>query len=256
MENSEKKKSSIKKIVVFVVLGALIVTLVGLAFLPSVRNGGRAVVASGGNKADAEAMRVLSCCAAYVQSNDFSTEIKGEVKARVFGVPYTQSVRGNRQIQGDDFRETAESVSVFAKAGIKKSRTNGRLSVAHGKYKDKHFEYSDGKQISKDEYVAAYGKPYIGLVRYETDNAVVSAECVGENTYKYVLDPRRATSYTSREVKTMLASDTLPEYESVEFILVTDGERPVCVTSTERFRVDKLGGTHCVAKYEERFIFN
>ena len=242
------------KILPSVILLALIALLAGLSFLPSVRKASSVAVSSE-DRLDAEAVRVLGCSRAYVDGHDFSTVMRGAIKAKVLGVPYTQNVTGSRRVCGDEFSDVTESVSAFIKAGIKRECVGGELFAARGDYKDKAFVYGAPARLDREKYIATYGMPATGLVKYDLDNALVSAESLGKGKYRYVLDARRATKYSRNEVKTTVGGKSYPEYESVEFTLTFDGERAVKITVKEKFRVDKFGGTHCVAQFTETFEY-
>ncbi|MDE7107795.1 MAG: hypothetical protein K2O39_05670, partial [Clostridiales bacterium] len=116
--------------------------------------------------------------------------------------------------------------------------------------------YNNEQPLSEKNYKARYGQPFTGIVKYKLENAVISATVVGDNVYKFVLDPSKATIYSRNEVKTTLGGKSYPKYSRVEFTHPTDSERPVKVTATEKFRVDKFGGTNCTAEYTEVFNFN
>lgn len=255
MDNTKKIEKGFWLTLAFAVI---IVILTGVAFLPSViesRETSRAATVS--SEVDAEAMRVLGCCNAYAAANDFTTTMTGTVKAKVVGVPYTQKIQGGRNVSRDgDVTEVAESSSALVKAALKRERRDGKYYVSRGDYKNKAFRYNNEKSLSEKQYSAQYGQPFTGIVKYAMDNAVISATVIGDNVYKFVLDPAQSTLYSRNEVKTTLGSKSYPKYSRVEFTLTTDGDRPVKVTSVEKFRVDKFGGTNCTAEYTETFHFN
>lgn len=244
----------LKKVLPSVILLAIVVLLAGLSFLPSVR--GTAAVASARSSAlDPEAIRVLNCCRAYAAVNDFSTKLNGSIKAKVYGIPYTQGVSGARTVEGEDFCMVTESASAFVKAGMKKQCENGEYSVTDADYKKKAFVYGSPKKLERDRYIATYGKPSTGLVKYELDGSIISAERVDDDTFRFVLDARRATRYSRNEVRAILGGKSYPEYEAVEFTLTTDGERAVKITYREQFTVDRMGGTRCTAQFTEVFEY-
>ncbi len=239
-------------------LSVALVILTGVAFLPTVfarREMTRAATVS--YEVDGEAMRVLGCCNAYAAANGFTTTMTGTVKAKVVGVPYTQKIHGGRTVGRDGtFTDVAESTSALVKAALKRERRDGKYYVSRGDYKNKAFRYDTEKPMSEKNYMARYGQPFTGIVKYKLDNAIISATVVGDNVYKFVLDPAQSTIYSRNEVKTTLGGKSYPKYSRIEFTLTVDGERPVKVTSTEKFRVDKFGGTNCTAEYTETFHFN
>lgn len=254
MENTEKKD---KGKLLTILLAVLIVMLACTAFIPTLLSKNSVEGASARTSGiDDDAMRVLGCCNAYVAANDFSTTMRGTVKARVLGIPYTQRVVGGRKVSGEDYTEFAESTSALIKAALKRERRDGEYYVAHGEYKNKRFHYGKAEELSKDDYAKAYGQPFTGTVKYCIDNAIVKAVKSGENSYRYTLDPARATVHSKNEVRTTLGGKSFPVYKSVEFTLITDGERPIKVTCTEKFRIDKFGGTDCTAEYTEIFKFD
>ncbi len=244
----------LRTVVPTIVLFLLIILLVGAAFIPSVR-GKSSVTASYSYESDPEAIRALNGARAFAAANDYRTEMSGSVKARVLGIPYSQKITGKRTVNGDGNTDTAESVSAFVKAAIKREHNEKGYFVTRGVYKNKSFTYGTPKIMERNEYIAAYGKPFTDIVKYDLDNTVISAKCVGSNTYKFVLDPSRSTEYTRNEVKTTLGGKSYPKYEHVEFTLITDGEKAVKVTTHEKFEVDKFGGTSCTAEYTEKFIY-
>lgn len=246
-------KDKLKKVAPSLALLVLIILLAGLSFLPTVRHAPTVTTYAKG--VDAEAVRVLESCRAYAAVHDFRTEMNGKIRAKVFGVPYTQNIHGSRSVRGEDFTDITESVSALVKAGIKRECADGKYSAARGDYKNKVFVYGSPTSLEREGYVSVYGMPATGLVKYKLDDAIISAEQVSENVFRYVLDVRRATQYSRNEVKTMLGGKSYPDYETVEFTMTVDGERAVKITSTEKFRVDKFGGTHCVAQYTEVFEY-
>lgn len=244
----------LKKVLPSVILLAIVALLAGLSFLPSVRGTADAVSARS-SAIDPEAIRVLNCCKAYAAVNDFSTKLDGSIKAKVYGIPYTQAVSGTRTVEGEEFCFVTESASAFVKAGMKKQCENGEYSVTNADYKSRAFVYGAPKKFNRDKYVATYGKPSTGLVKYELEGSIISAERVDGDTFRFVLDARRATRYSRNEVRTILGGKSFPEYEAVEFTLTVDGERAVKITSIEQFTVDRMGGTHCTAQYTEVFEY-
>ena len=252
MENNVKKKwiKALPSIGMLIVIALL----AGLSFLPCFRSSKVAVSAST-TDIDAEAMRVLGCCTAYACANDFDTELNGRVKARVFGVPYTQAVRGGRSVRGEQFDDITESVSIFVKAGLKKSCHNGEYRVVKGTYKNGAFVYGDGAAQNLSSYTISYGNPPTGLVKYELENCITSATAVDEHTFKYVLDVERATVHYRDEIRSALKLGAYPEFQSIEFTLYTDGTRAVKITCVEQFRIEKFGGTYCSAEFTEQFKY-
>lgn len=239
-------------------LSIVIVTLACVAFLPTIfEKQTKTEAASAGSAMDSEAMRILSCCNAYLAANSFSTTMNGTVKASVLGVPYTQKIHGGRTVDCacGDFTDTAESKSALVKAAIKRERRDGNYYVSRGEYNKKAFSYNAEQSLSKNGYLAQYGQPFTGIVKYNLENTVISAKAVGAGVYKFVLDPAQSTLYSRNEVKTMLGGKSYPTYKGVEFTLVTDGDRPVKVTTREKFKIDKFGGTNCTAEYTEIFQF-
>lgn len=249
MENTRKK---LKKVLPSLVLLAVIALLVGLSFTVSHPV---TTVTAAEHTLDPEAVRVLEECRAYAGSHDFETELDGKIRARVMGVPYVQKLHGGRKVEGEDFSETAESVSALVKAALKKQCKGGEYSVTHGEYKKKRFSYGAGETLSREDYIKSHGMPSTGLVRYELDGAVLGAEKTGENTYTYTLDVRRATAYCANEVRTTLGSKKPPEYSSVSFTLTCVDGRAEKIVSEEKFRVDKYGGLTCTAEYTETFTY-
>lgn len=252
MDNNAKIKW--KKALPSICMLVFIAILVGLSFLPCFR-GNKTPVAATAADVDGEATRVLGCCAAYAYSNDFETVLNGKINARVFGVPYTLSVRGGRSVRVGAFEDVMETVSLFIKAGIKKSGSENGYSVSKGEYTKGGFVYGDGTTYEKAEYAARYGKPAVGLTKYDLDNSVIGAQALGDNVFKFVLDPSRATVNCRNEIKTILDLSSYPEYESVEVTLYSDGERAVKVTCEEIFRIEKFGGASCRAEYTEVFDY-
>ncbi len=247
------KKIEIKKYLPTLALAALLIAFSLFAFFAPRRETPEPVAAN----FDAEAERAFVACEAYVASHGFTTELTGTLKAKVFGVPYTQKVTGSRTVRGDDAVDVSESYSAFVKAGLRREKHGDRFLVSVGKYKKKKFNYGEPDELSKAEYALAYGKASTGLVKYEFDGAVISAAAGDEEgVYVFSLDPKRATEFCKREVRTALEADEFPEYESVEITLRCVGDRPVSVTSRETFRIDKFGGTHVTAEYVETFVFD
>ncbi|MCH5156018.1 MAG: hypothetical protein J1F69_05360 [Clostridiales bacterium] len=255
MDNTKKTN---KKFWLTLVLAVVIAALIGIAFVPTIlEKRTKTEATSAESSVDAEAMRVLGCCNAYVAVNSFKTTMNGSVKAKVMGVPYTQKIHGGRAVDASsgDFSDKAESKSALVKAAIKRERRSGEYYVSRGEYKNKAFKYNSEKTLSKNGYISQYGQPFTGIVKYNLENAVISAKAVSKNVYKFVLDPARATVYSRNEVKTTLGGKSYPTYKTVEFTLTVDGDRPVKVSSTEKFRINKFGGTDCTAKYTETFSF-
>lgn len=256
MNNTKAHK---KGFIITLILSLLIAAMAVAAFVPTiVSNRARTEATSSVSDIDAEAMRMLGCCNAYAAANSFSTTMSGAVKASVIGVKYTQKIHGSRSVdaKSQTFTEVAESVSALVKASLKRERRDGEYYVSHGSYKKKSFTYGDEQKVAKSSYVAQYGQPFTGIVKYSLDGTVITAEQINANTFRYVLDPARSTMYSRNEVKTMLGGKSYPEYSHVEFTVTVDGEKPVKVTCSETFKIDKFGGTSCTAEYNEMFYFN
>lgn len=245
-----------KRAISIIAVCLVLTLLIGLAFLPSVRTRGGAVRAA--TEYDGDGIAKLGACSAYAAGHGFSTTMTGKITARVFGIKYVQKVNGSRTVDGDTFTDAYQSVSSLVKVALKREYDGGEYRIYHGKYhdKDNSFSFGDGKTIDSRQYVGLYGKPNVGLIKYVADNAVMSVKRIGDNAYRFTLDPVRATAYCKNEVKTTLGGKSYPDYSSVEFTLYFDGDRPIKVTSVEKFRVDKLGGTNCTAEYTETFDFN
>lgn len=255
MNKTEKKN---KSFAITIALSTLIIILAIVSFVPTVFTKTRTEATSSMNELDAEAMRVLGCCNAYAAANTFTTTMNGSVKASVIGVKYTQKIHGRRAVDNKNqtFTEVAESVSALVKASLKRERNGDEFYVSRGNYKNKSFTYGEAEKLSKTGYIAQYGKPFIGIVKYNLDGTVITAEQVSPNTFRYVLDPSRSTMYSRNEVKTTLGGKSYPEYSQIEFTLTVDGDRPIKVTCSEKFKINKFGGTTCTAEYNEIFKFN
>lgn len=253
-----KKTVEFKRILPTAIVALLLLALVVVAFLPPVRGGGTAPVAAPDktDKLDPEAMRVLGDVCAYTAKNDFSVKLNGEIKAKVFGIPYTQRVRGERGVSGGVYSERAESKSAFVKSAFKRRSTDGGIEVARGEYKNKKFEYGKPKLMKLDEYEKAFGRPVVGIVRYELDGTVKQAVKVKDGVYKFKLNAKQAARLSRNEVKTLTDCKSHPVYESVSFTLYADGDRPVKICSREVFRIDICGGLRCTATYTETFDFS
>lgn len=247
------EKSKKRKILSSAAILLLLAVLVALAFVPMFTKAAPTTARSA--QIDPDAMTALDNCSAYVCGHDFSVELSGKIKARVFGIPFSQSVRGKRSVSNGEYFEQSESSSVFVSAGLKKTVANGKYSVAEGKSKGKSFEYGQSRELDFAEFVETYGKPLTGLTRYVTENAVTSAVRVDDNTFRYTLDPDRSTEFIRHEIKTALGAKNYPVYRSVVITLVTDGEKPASLVASENFDIDKFGGTSCTAEYSEIYTF-
>ncbi|MDE7463599.1 MAG: hypothetical protein K2M48_01095 [Clostridiales bacterium] len=208
------------------------------------------------DKLDAEAMQALENARAYLVNNDFSVKTTAAIKAKAFGIPHTQKVYGSRSVKSGVFTEQAESKSAFAKAAFKKKSVEGGYEVSRGEYKKNKFVYGKPKFMTTDEYIKAYGKPAIGLVRYEVDGTVLEAKKTGEGVYEYKLDAKAAAKYFRNEIKTLIGTKKHPTYSAVSFTMHCDGSRPVKVCTHEKFRADICGGTNCTATYVETFTYD
>lgn len=252
-----EKAQKVRRILPSACIALFIVAMVAVSFLPPVR--GAAVVPAAAEphreSLDMEAMTALGDACAFAACNDFSVKTSGEIKAKAFGIPYTQKVIGGRSVKGGVYTEYAESKSAFVKSAFRKKSVAGGVEVSRGEYKNKKFVYGKPKFMASDAFEKSYGKPATGIVRYELDGTVKCAEKVKDGVYKYKLDAKRAAQYTRNEVKTLTKSDKHPVYESVSFTLWLDGSRPVKVCTSEVFRADICGGLRCTAKYTETFDF-
>ena len=255
--NKRMTKRISKRVISITAVCLVLALLIGLAFLPTVRARGGATVQAA-TEYDSDGIAKLSTCTAYVAAHGFSTTMTGKITARVLGVKYTQKVSGGRTVDGDRFTDTAQSISSLVKVALRREYDGEEYKIYRGEYrdKDKTFAFDNGKTVDKQQYVGLYGKPNIGVVKYAVDSSVMSVKKVGDNAYRFALDPVRATAYCKNEVKTTLGGKSYPHYSSIEFTLYFDGDRPIKVTSVEKFRVDKLGGTDCTAEYTETFKFN
>ncbi len=253
MEKAKKLKRALPALSV----ALLLITLVVIALLPpiNVRPAAPVAAANDRNKLDAEAMRVLGDVCAYTSCNDFTVKMNGEIKAKAFGIPYTQRVHGGRSVIGGVYSEHAESKSAFIKSAFRRKSADGGIEVSVADYKNKKFVYRKPKLMKLDAYEKKYGRPNIGIVRYELDGTVKQAVKVKDGVYKYKLDQKPATRYSRNEVKTLTDCKSYPAYESVSFTLYVDGTRPVKISSREVFRIDVCGGLRCTASYVETFDF-
>lgn len=250
----EKTKNALWRIVPTAVLLIFIAVITGVCFAPKLRDGHRIATATAGS-IDESAMVALNNAQSYVAANDFSTELDGYIKAKVFGIKYTQSVSGGREVNGDGFTDTAESKSALVKAGIKRAANGDDYTVSTADYKKKRFVYAAPRHMTREQYVATFGKPATGLVKYELGSAIISATDNGDGSYTFELDPQRATEFCAAEVKHTLGGKA-PKYYTVGFTLYTEGGKPVRVTANEQFEIDKFGGTFCTAQYTEVFKFD
>lgn len=254
MDINAKKIKSLLPAIAFT---AVLIVMVCLSFLPAIRKpGGDASAAAYAMRTDEEALRVLGCCRVKTCTERFETTLSGTVKARVFGIPYTQNITGMRAVDCDDFTEKSESASAVAKAAVCREKNADGFFVSRGTYKKNKFVYSGKEKIDRETYVDRYGSPNTDLVKYDLDGAIISATALGNNRYRYVLDPHRATELSRNEVRSLLGGKSYPDYKSVEFILHCDGEYPTAVTVKEKFRVDKFGGVDCTLEYTEKFKFD
>ena len=252
-ESSVKVKKALPAIAVLLIIAVMIAA----AFVPVVRSGAvREQAVLYADAVDSRAMEALNNARAYVDGNDFSTSLTGSVKARVFGIPYTQNMSGTRVYKDGKFVGTVESKSALVKVGFKTVAEDGKYTVARGKYKRKGFDYGSAAEYGYSDYVAAFGKPDIGLVKYDLDGAVTKAVAGDDGSYTFTLDVKRAAQYCGNAVKSILGTEKYPQYKSVEFTLYTDGERPVKVVTREQFRVDKYGGVDCTAECTEIFTWD
>ena len=248
-------KVTVKRVLPTVLLAAILVLLIGLAFLPAVR-GGNEPLATVQASADDEAMRLFRKCAEYSQTHSFRTRLNGNIKARVLGLPYNVKVSGGREVNGGEFCDITEGVSAAVKIGKKKSFAGGTYSVARGEYKDGTFVYGEAAPIDEGAYLERFGYPPTELVKYAVESSIVNAECRDENIYVYTLDAGAATEYYRREGRTVLGCEDCPTYTSVVLTLVTDGERAIKITAEEKFTAPKFGGIECKATFTEMFEYD
>lgn len=199
------------------------------------------------------AVRMLSNCTNYAYTHAFETTMTGSIKAKVFGIPYKQTVTGSRSVNGENVVEEYQTVSAFVKTAIKKECGNDEYLRSTGDYKRGGFAFSQPVAMTRGEFIEQYGMPNTGLVKYETANSIISAECA-DNRYSFNLDPSRATRYTKNEICSALNAQSV-RVDSVRITVYTDGEKPIRVESEERFFVDKFGGVSCTAQYCETFSF-
>ncbi len=244
-----------KKFIPIAIVSAILSALMIAAFLLPPRVKAQTAVAYA-DKIDADAVRALDNATAYVCGNDFKSTMNGVIKARAFGIPYTQKIKGGRSVVNGVYDEYAESKSALVKAAFKKSSDGEHYSVRKGNYKNKKFVYGKPIEFTENDFIAAYGKPAFGIVKYEIDGAITEAKVVGDGVYRFKLDSRRATAFSRNEVKTLLGGDGYPKYENITVTLYTKGGVPVKAVSTEKFRVDKFGGVNCTAQYTEVFDFS
>ncbi len=252
------KEKTKKRLIAALPIVAVLVLLIAMMSIAMIKDRDKTAPAARASAAaiEPQAIVALHTAEAYVQDNAFTAKMNGTIKARVFGIPYTQKVHGERTCADGDYDERAESVSALVKAAVKRRVEDGKYFTAQGKYRRKSFDYGDPAEMSREDFVASYGKPCLGVVKYETDGAITEAKRVEDGVYSFTLDVKRATEYCKNAVRTMLKGDSYPEYEEVKFTLYMDGNRPTRVTGVEKFRVDKFGGTHCTVEYTEEFSFD
>ena len=252
-DTRKTKKEIFKKILPSLLPLALIVLLAGLSFIPAARSAGAGATRVG-DSVEPEAVAVLRACVDYARDYAFSSATNGEIKAKVFGVPFSQSVEGTRKVHGVTFECVTESVSALVKAGVKRTGDGNVYTVAKGEYKNKKFEYADGREMTCAEYTEHCGAPPLGIVCYELDGAIIAARKISDESFSFVLDPVLSTVQRRNEIKAALGCE--PKYTAVEFTLVTDGTRAFSVTATEKFSIDKFGGADCTAVYTEKFAYS
>ncbi len=243
-------KARLKAVIPSAFLIVLLTVFIVIAFIPSARTAN----ATPSTAVDREAVRVLNNCRAFAAAHNFETQMSGTIKARVFGIPYKITASGGRTVKDGNLESVAESVSAFVKAGVKRQVKDGKLYSSNATYKRKSFSYAEPQEYSYGDYVSKFGKPDTGLVKYELDGNILSAEKTSDTTFRFTLE-QRAAKYSGNEVKTTLGVDKPPEYELIELTLDTDGDKPKRVTVHEIFTVDKFGGTRCDATYSETFTF-
>lgn len=205
--------------------------------------------------AESDGMAALEMCEQYLANHAFTTELRGEIRARAFAIPFKQTVCGGRDVNGENFTCTDESRSALANVGYKRSGGAGGYFVSTAEYKKKKFVYGEPREYDYDGYVSAYGLPPTSLSKFVTDGTVTSFERIDERTYKFVLEPVSSTEFCVNQIKTVLNCSS-PTYKYVEITVETDGVRPVCVKTYEKFHADKFGGINCTAEYTETFKYN
>ena len=207
-----------------------------------------------GIRSDADAMAALMQCDEYVRGNKFTTHASGFIRTRVFGIPCKQTVVSTREVDGENFHAADESRSAFVNVAFDRTGDGNDYSVATGEYKKKRFVFGEPATYTRDEYVALYGLPPIGLCKFDIyDDCVIEARRVDDNTFTYVLDPAKASAHCVNQILSLTEGNA--EYEYAEITLITDGMRPLSVKIVEKFRVEKFGGLKCNSEYTENFEY-
>lgn len=235
----------IGKIIKGATVAAICVLAVAVSlFMPDARASAR----------DVDAIAVLARCDDYVRSNKFTARTSGYIRTRVFGVPCKQTLLSVREVDGENFHAVDESRSAFLNIAFDRTGDGNIYDVATGEYKKKRFVFGEHKTYDRDEYVALYGLPPVGLCKFDIrEECVIEARRVDDNTFVYVLDPAKSSALCVNQVKSLTEGDA--EYKYVELTLTTDGTRPLSVKSVEKFTVEKFGGLKCNTEFTENFEY-
>lgn len=203
---------------------------------------------------DADAMAALIRCDEYVRGNKFTAHASGFIRTRVFGVPCKQTVVSMREVNGENFHAADESRSAFVNIAFDRTGDGNSYSVATGELKKKQFVFGEPATYTRDEYIALYGLPPVGLCKFDIcDDCIIEARRVDADTFVYVLDPAKASAHCVNQILSLTEGNA--EYEYAELTLVTDGVRPLSVKIAEKFRVEKFGGLKCRSEYTESFEY-
>ncbi len=217
----------------------------------------------GSSPADHDAKKnIYYAFTALAGEKSFTTTSTGSAVTNVAFVSVSQAVKSARVINNGEIYKESLSHSTFKGVGVRIFIKNNNFVVLDADKVNSVDEVTwktNANKVSKNSFIETYGHYSNTITPYTiTDDTILSAEFLGvENgiySYKYNLDPVKATGKISLEMRTMAGTKSLPIFERVSLIVRMDENWRVTQTVTDCvYKVDMLGGVTCTEAVTENF---
>ncbi len=199
---------------------------------------------------------------ALANEKSFTTTSTGSAVTNVAFVSVSQVVKSARVINNGEIYKESLSHSTFRGVGVRIFIKNDNFVVLDADKVNSVDEVTwktNANKVSKNSFIETYGHYSNTITAYTiTDETILSAEFLGEKngiySYKYNLDPVKATGKISLEMRTMAGTKSLPIFERVSLTVRMDENWRVTQTVTDCvYKVDMLGGVTCTEALTENF---
>lgn len=235
-------------------------------FWQSDETGGEVVPSYGESPLNLTGIEILGrLYQAFSEEENYVSETTGSVKAKVFGLNYTQTVYNKRYKLGEKLLVAATSKSSLVNVAEERYYSAGealiRRQTSASKINGDDTEWKGSpERLSYAEYVEKYGlyptEPTDHIVDEDT---VLSAECSAfEGGYRLEvsLDADKSTEYYKRQVKTMASAGDYPKFKSVSLVYYFGGDfRIARADISEVYEIKKFGNITCRAAMSVAFAY-